>query len=66
MPPSVRLFCLACGEEVPEPLRRTASLRCLECREAGAPISFELALRARESTRLQTLELLRAVRNTAA
>jgi hypothetical protein len=42
------LFCLACGVEIAEPLRRGASLRCHDCREAGEPISFELALRARE------------------
>jgi hypothetical protein len=42
------LFCLACGAEMAGPLRRTASLRCHDCREAGEPISFQLALRARE------------------
>jgi hypothetical protein len=47
------LFCLSCGVERAEPLRRTASLRCHDCREAGAPISFELALRAREICRAQ-------------
>lgn len=41
------LFCLSCGTQMPEPLRRTASLRCHDCREAGEPISLELALRAR-------------------
>jgi hypothetical protein len=45
------LFCLSCGVELGEPLRRTASLRCHDCREAGAPISFELAVRAREVCR---------------
>jgi hypothetical protein len=45
MPRSVdALFCLACGAELAEPLRRRGSLRCHTCREAGAPISFELAL----------------------
>ncbi len=54
MPRSVEaLFCLSCGVEPAEPLRRTASLRCHDCREAGAPISFELALRARENCRAQ-------------
>jgi hypothetical protein len=47
------LFCLSCGVELVEPLRRTASLRCHDCREAGAPISFELALRVREIRRVQ-------------
>jgi len=47
------LFCLSCGVEPAEPLRRTASLRCHDCREAGAPISFELALRARDICRAQ-------------
>jgi hypothetical protein len=41
------LFCLACGEQIAGPLQRAASLRCHDCREAGQPISFELALRAR-------------------
>jgi hypothetical protein len=49
----VTLFCLSCGVERAEPLRRTASLRCHDCLEAGAPISFELALRAREICRAQ-------------
>jgi hypothetical protein len=41
-------FCLSCGVELAEPLRRTVSLRCHDCREAAVSISFELALRARE------------------
>jgi hypothetical protein len=45
--------CLSCGVELAEPLWRTASLRCHDCREAGASISFELALRAREICRAQ-------------
>jgi hypothetical protein len=47
MDSTLELFCLSCGCEMPEPLRRTASLRCHDCREAGEPISLELALRAR-------------------
>jgi hypothetical protein len=47
---SEEFFCLACGETMARPLQRTASLRCHECREAGEPISFELALRARAMT----------------
>ena len=53
------LFCLACGTAMAEPLRRTASLRCHACREAGAPISFELALSARELTRVLARERMR-------
>ncbi len=61
MPRSVEaLFCLSCGVEPAEPLRRTASLRCHDCREAGAPISFELALRARENCRAQAARAFEA------
>jgi len=42
------LFCLSCGAELAETLRRTASLRCHDCRDTAAPISFELARRAQE------------------
>jgi hypothetical protein len=47
-------ICLACGGELPEPLRRTASLRCLDCRDLSAPLRvehtrWELALRVRNS-----------------
>jgi hypothetical protein len=52
-------FCLACGDELAEPLRRTASLRCHDCREGGEPISFELALRARSAMQAQSAEILR-------
>jgi hypothetical protein len=45
----VELDCLACGAQLPEPLRRGASLRCHYCREAGEPISLELALQARKA-----------------
>jgi hypothetical protein len=37
------LICLACGGELPEPLRRTASLRCHDCRELNAPLHVEHA-----------------------
>jgi hypothetical protein len=40
-------ICLACGGELPEPLRRTASLRCLDCRELSAPLRVEHARRER-------------------
>ena len=36
-------ICLACGGELPEPLRRTASLRCHDCRELNAPLRVEHA-----------------------
>jgi hypothetical protein len=35
------LICLACGCELPEPLRRTASLRCHDCRALNAPLHVE-------------------------
>jgi hypothetical protein len=40
-------ICLACGGELPEPLRRTASLRCHDCRALNAPLHVEHARRAR-------------------
>jgi hypothetical protein len=47
-------ICLACGGELAEPLRRTASLRCHDCRELNAPLRveharWERALRLRSS-----------------
>jgi predicted RNA-binding Zn-ribbon protein involved in translation (DUF1610 family) len=47
-------ICLACGNELAEPLLRTASLRCHDCRELNAPLrvehaSWERALRLRRS-----------------
>jgi hypothetical protein len=36
-------ICFACGGELPEPLRRTASLRCHDCRDLNAPLRFEHA-----------------------
>src|SRR3954454_10435905 len=40
-------ICLACGCELPEPLRRTASLRCHDCRALNAPLHVEHARRER-------------------
>jgi hypothetical protein len=63
------LFCLSCGAELAESLRRTASLRCHECRDAGAPISFELAVRTHELCRAraaQTFEAALSARRAAA
>jgi hypothetical protein len=37
------LICLACGGELPEPLRHTASLRCHDCRDLNVPLRVELA-----------------------
>jgi hypothetical protein len=37
------LICLACGDELPEPLRWTGSLRCHDCRALSAPIKIEYA-----------------------
>jgi hypothetical protein len=35
-------ICLACGETLPPALARSASLRCHDCRDAGAPLRAEL------------------------
>jgi hypothetical protein len=35
-------ICLSCGSDLSEPLRRSASLRCHDCRDSGAPLSREL------------------------
>jgi hypothetical protein len=50
-PDVAELFCLSCGGKLAEPLICTWSLRCHDCRDTGAPISFELALRARDNRR---------------
>jgi hypothetical protein len=34
--------CLACGGPLAPPLERSASLRCHDCRDTGAPIRPEL------------------------
>jgi hypothetical protein len=39
----VGFICLACGGELADPLRRTASLRCHDCRELDAPLRVEHA-----------------------
>jgi hypothetical protein len=49
-------FCLSCGGALAEPLQRTISLRCHDCRETDAPISFELALRARDICRARAAQ----------
>jgi hypothetical protein len=35
-------ICLSCGSDLSEPLRRSASLRCHDCRDSGAPLRREL------------------------
>ena len=42
-------LCLTCGVEMAKCLQRLGSPRCHDCRDAGEPISFELAPRARET-----------------
>ena len=39
----LRIICLSCGGELPDTLRRTASLRCHDCRASRAPLRMELA-----------------------
>ena len=40
--------CLACGEELPEPLVLAGSLRCQSCRDADEPLDPELCVPADE------------------
>jgi hypothetical protein len=54
------LFCLSCGVELPESLRHTESLRCHDCRDVEAPISSDLARRAREISRAQSMHMFEA------
>jgi hypothetical protein len=49
------LICLACGAELPEPLRATASLRCHDCRELNAPLRVEHTQCEHEASGLQPL-----------
>jgi hypothetical protein len=42
------LICLACGRDLPDSLRWTASLRCHDCREANALLRAELGRLERE------------------
>jgi hypothetical protein len=35
-------ICLACGDPLPPALDRPGSLRCHDCRDAGAPLRPEL------------------------
>lgn len=37
------VICLACGGDLPDVLRRTASLRCHDCREGHTPLRADLA-----------------------
>jgi hypothetical protein len=43
------IICLACGAQLPEALRWTASLRCHGCRELEAPLRADLARSERNS-----------------
>lgn len=54
------IICLACGRELPDSLRWTASLRCHDCRDANAPLRADFGRWEREyrSMRLR-LETLR-------
>ena len=45
------IICLACGAQLPESLRWTASLRCHGCRELEAPLRAELARWEKRSRR---------------
>jgi len=45
------IICLACGAQLPESLRWTASLRCHGCRELEAPLRADLARWEREFRR---------------
>jgi hypothetical protein len=48
MPDLGGIICLACGTELPESLRWTASLRCHTCRELNSPLSVDFARWERE------------------
>jgi hypothetical protein len=40
--------CLACGDELPEPLLLAGSLRCQDCRDADVPLDPDLCARAEQ------------------
>jgi hypothetical protein len=50
------IICLACGAQLPQSLRWTASLRCHSCRELEAPLRADLA-RWEKNSRRTLLEL---------
>jgi hypothetical protein len=64
------IICLACGIELPESLRWTASLRCHRCRELQSPLSAEFARWEQEfrlmRSRLESLRAYSAEAPTAA
>ena len=70
MPDLGGIICLACGTELPESLRWTASLRCHECREVNAPLNADFARWEREfrlvRSRLEGLRNFSAEAPTAA
>lgn len=45
------LICLACGRDLPDSLRWTASLRCHDCRELNTPLRVEYGHWERELRR---------------
>jgi hypothetical protein len=44
-------ICLACGDGLSPALARSASLRCHDCRDAGAPIRADQLARMRRPIR---------------
>jgi len=53
-------ICLSCGDDLSEPLRRSASLRCHDCRDSGAPLSRELVEPSEEPPKKRRRRLHRA------
>jgi len=43
--PQSTSICLACGDDLSPALARSTSLRCHDCRDAGAPIRADLLAR---------------------
>jgi hypothetical protein len=64
------IICLACGVELPESLRWTASLRCHGCRELDSPLRADFARWEQESrlirSRVESLGAYSALAPTAA
>ncbi len=64
------IICLACGVELPESLRWSASLRCHGCRDLSAPLRADFARWEKEfrliRSRLESLRAYSAEAQTAA
>ena len=60
------IICLACGAQLPESLRWTASRRCHGCRELEAPLRADLARSERNSRRTLLATLSDRPRETPA